>query len=202
MLVAEIDKLGELQGKIEVLRARRLTLETQKANVADLLAAASSGRGPLAKALAQGDTSAGEKLDELDDRELYLQRKLDGIALQLSENAAEIAPLEVEFGKESALEAARERQKQFEAATQRAEMRAKKVRALEAELTAEFTALHAELSDLNAIYHDLLGGNVATRIYDTLNFRLERINADWRHSPKTFGPSALLTIQPVLPPRR
>jgi chromosome segregation ATPase len=202
MHTAEMDKLGELQTKRDALRAHREALERQKAQLNSTLEEIAGRRPALTKEHAKGDPYASKRLDDLDFEERSIRRSLAGVDGCLAENAAEIQPLDAELARESAIAAAEERRKQFEASTQRAQARRKKVEALEQELTCELTGLHEDLVDLTAIFPDLGGSNVATKIYDDMFFHLKRVNAGWRFSPKVFGNRHVLEVQPMLPPKR
>jgi chromosome segregation ATPase len=202
MTVAEVDKVSELMERLDALRATRSTLENQRARANRALEDVAGRRAVFTKALADGDTKAAQKLDALDVEERGHLRTLEGVEINLASNAAETQPLAAELARESALEAARERKRQFEAKTQRAEARLRKVEALESELTAEFTELHAELADLSQNFYDLSGGNAASRIADGLFFHTRRVNEGWNFSPQVFGMNKTLVIRPMIPPKR
>jgi len=202
MHTAEMDKVGELQSKLNALHADRLKLERQKAQQNDFLEGIASRRPALTKALAHGDTTAGQRLDNLDTEERAVRRTLEGIDGHLASLAAEIAPLEAELTREKAIAAAEERRKQFEALKQRAWARQKKLHALYCEITETFTALHCDLADLRDEYRDHLGGNEAQRIYDLTDYRTRSTNEGWEMSPKFFGNNSRIEILRLLPPGR
>ncbi len=202
MHTAEMDKVGELQSKLNALHADRLKLERQKAQQNDFLEGIASRRPALTKALAHGDTTAGQRLDNLDTEERAVRRTLEGLEGHLASLAAEIQPLEVELAREQVIAAAEERRKQFEALKQRAWARQKKLHALYCEITETFTALHCDLADLRDEYRDQLGGNEAQRIYDLTDYRTRSANEGWEMSPKYFGNNSRIQILRLLPPRR
>jgi chromosome segregation ATPase len=202
MHTAEMDKVGELQAKLDALRAHRVTLEKQKAQLNDTLEAVASRRAPLVKLHAKGDATAAKRLDDLDTEERSIRRSLEGIDGHLASNLAETSPVETEFAKESAIVAARKQQELYEARLERTRAQFQKEKALESELTDVHTTLHEYLNDLTTNFQQFGGSNVASQIYDEMAFHLARVNAGWYPSPKTFGNNSALTIRPMLPPKR
>lgn len=203
MHTAEMDKLGELQTKLDALRAHRATLERQKAQLIDTLEGIAARRGPLTRAHAKGDdATVGKRLDDLDFEERSIRRSLEGVEGHLSANAAEIQPLEAEYVAESAAAARRLKEKRFHELLERAEKREKRCETLYRELTGELEMQHNDLVDLNIEYPEHAGGNEASRIYDRMNYRLRLANEGYRISTKTFGNTQALTVLPMLPPGR
>jgi chromosome segregation ATPase len=202
MHTAEMDKVGDSQTKLDALRAHRVTLEKQKAQLNDTLEAVAGRRPALTKALAKGDTTAGQRLDQLETEERAVRRTLEGIEGHLASLAAEIAPIEAEVAREKENAATEKRQKQFEALKQRAWALQKKLHAHYCEMTETFTALHSDLADLRDGYPDLLGGNEAQRIYDLTDYRTRSTNEGREISPKYFGNNSRIEILRLLPPKR
>jgi chromosome segregation ATPase len=200
-LAAEKDKLTDLQTKLDVKRAERTKLEKQRATLNDLLEQVARHRPALVKAHSAGDTNAAKRLNDLDSEALALRRSLEGVEINLAENAAEIAPIEAELARETATAATEERRKQFEALTQRASARQKKLDALHREMTETFVALHSDLVDLRDEYPDFLGGNEAQRIYDLTDYNTRTCNEGWIPARKFFANGRVIQIRPMLAPK-
>ena len=198
------DRLSELNTKLEALRAHGATLERQKAQLNDTLEAIAGRRPGLTKELAKGDETAGKRLDDLDSEKRSVRRRLEGVDGHLASNLAEIQPLEAEHARESAIAAAEERRKQFEALSQRARARLKRLNALYFELAGELTAQYADLVSMRDGYREFLGGNEASKIYDEMGFQNKAVNSGWRLLDPTalFGPDQHVWIRPMLPPKR
>lgn len=201
MHTAEMDKIGELQTKLNALHADRLKLERQKAQQNDFLEGIASRRPALTKALARGDTTAGQRLDNLDTEERAVRRTLEGIEGHLASLAAEIQPLEMELQKENQLEGARQRAKEFQALRARGDSREKLIIAKQRELTTLLVEQHADMHDVNANYPDQDGSHVATRWYESLNVLNRLVNEGYTFPPKLFGPTSIIQLRPLVPPR-
>jgi hypothetical protein len=199
--VVEEEKLGELQNKLDALNADRLKLERQKAQQNDFLESIASRRPALTKTFAKGDETAGKRLDDLDTEERSVRRRLEGVDGHLSSNAAEIMPLEAEVAKESQLEAIRKRKESYEILKSKTLALLKEEERLEADLTRTHTKLHENLASMSQDFSDLDGSNDASKIYEATFFKLKRINAGWRPSPRIFGNGQTIEIRPMLPPR-
>lgn len=196
----KVDRLGELQAKLRTLGEDRLKLERQKAQLSDLLEQITRCRPDLTKAHATGDVNAAKRLDDLDFEERSLRRSLEGVELHLAEKIAELEPVKAEHARETAIAAAEERRKQFEALTQRAHARQKKLHALYCEITETLVALHGDLADLRDGYPDCLGGNEAQRIFDLTDYTTRASNEGWIPVHKFFANGRAIQIRPMLPP--
>jgi hypothetical protein len=198
----KVDRLGELQAKLRTLGEDRLKLERQKAQLSDLLEQIGRCRPELTKAHASGDVNAAKRLDDLDFEERSLRRSLEGVDLHLAGKLAEIGPVEAERAREAAIVAAEERQKQFQALTQRASAHQKKLHALYCEITEMFVALHSDMVDLRDEYRDFLGGNEAQRLFDLTDYNTRASNEGWIPVQKFFANGRAIQIRPMLPPKR
>ena len=158
MHTTEVNKLGELQTKLDALRAHRRTLERQKAQLNDTLESIAARRGPLTREHAKGDATAAKRLDDLDFEERSMSRSLEGVEGNLAANLAEIQPVEIELSAESALEAARQGKAEWDAFEQRTLAKRDKVMALALELQRDYTELQADLYDAFENRREMGGG--------------------------------------------